>query len=428
MLVGTQAFGEMCAVDNVPAATLLVPYFSVGTAYCPNDPIAGGGTGTTFINITNASAAPIVAHVTVWTDWSIPEIDFDIFLTGYDVQSFDMANIFCSDMDFSGVPGGDLPMTWWGNFNGPYSILGANPSACGTAAGAPPRYADGAIVPGFQSFLRDVFLGLPDAAGDYHGTAGDGSWHGYVTVDANNNCSLDFPSQPIYWTSGVTYNDELGNVLMGDYQYLDLAGRTSEGFTALHIEAFGAIAAGAGPSFYGRYLGTGADGREPLPTTYGSRYNANGAVDSTDFQIWRTGGAATAPGTNPWALCNTADQCAGIDVNFALAFNNDEQVIITTGGPSGGPAQAEVCIDWETQELDVYWDLDAGFDNGWYYLNLQSSCTDGQAYLTVTQDLDVGGVFSGGWDGIALDGSCTQFAAGVTVFPAQPTVLNPSLQ
>ena len=41
---------------------------------------------TTLFTITNVTRLPQIAHVTVWTDWSFPVLDFNIFLTGYDVQ------------------------------------------------------------------------------------------------------------------------------------------------------------------------------------------------------------------------------------------------------------------------------------------------------------------------------------------------------
>ena len=70
---------DSCDIGVTPAATLLLPYFEVDTA-------AAQGTGaTTLFTITNTSRYPQIAHVTVWTDWSFPVLDFNIFLTGYDV-------------------------------------------------------------------------------------------------------------------------------------------------------------------------------------------------------------------------------------------------------------------------------------------------------------------------------------------------------
>src|SRR5207253_3250451 len=44
--------------------------------------------------IVNTTDLPQIAHVVVWTDWSFPALDFNIFLTGYDVQGINMYDIF----------------------------------------------------------------------------------------------------------------------------------------------------------------------------------------------------------------------------------------------------------------------------------------------------------------------------------------------
>ena len=86
LTLGGQAFAELCTIDAVPAATLLVPYFEV------NLDDANGV--TTLFSINNASAAPTIAHVIFWTDWSFPTVDFDIFLTGYDVVGVNVRDVF----------------------------------------------------------------------------------------------------------------------------------------------------------------------------------------------------------------------------------------------------------------------------------------------------------------------------------------------
>src|SRR5688500_9772641 len=88
-----QAIAEICTIDDVPAATLLLPYFAV---------ILGAADGsTTLPSVNNASAAAATAHITVWTDQSIPTLDFDVYLTGYDVQTINARDIF----------NGNLPVT-----------------------------------------------------------------------------------------------------------------------------------------------------------------------------------------------------------------------------------------------------------------------------------------------------------------------------
>ncbi|MCB1032276.1 MAG: hypothetical protein KDD47_00390, partial [Acidobacteria bacterium] len=78
---------EIGAIDAVPAATLLLPYFEVGLESCVEQP-------TTLFSVNNASAAPVVAHVTLWTKLARPTLDFDIYLTGYDVFTVNLADLF----------------------------------------------------------------------------------------------------------------------------------------------------------------------------------------------------------------------------------------------------------------------------------------------------------------------------------------------
>src|SRR5262245_24090407 len=76
---------DSCDISVAPAATLLLPYFEVDLANAAGE--------TTLFTITNVSQLPQIAHVTIWTDFSFPVLDFNIFLTGYDVQSINLFDI-----------------------------------------------------------------------------------------------------------------------------------------------------------------------------------------------------------------------------------------------------------------------------------------------------------------------------------------------
>src|SRR5436190_21962878 len=78
---------DSCDIGVSPAATLLLPYFEVDTA------AAAGAGATTLFTITNTSRYPQIAHITLWTDWSFPVLDFNIFLTGYDVQGINLYDV-----------------------------------------------------------------------------------------------------------------------------------------------------------------------------------------------------------------------------------------------------------------------------------------------------------------------------------------------
>src|ERR1044072_4930155 len=91
---GSRGSGGIGPVGEGPAATLLLPHFEV-------DLDSQNGVQTLF-SINNASARAAVAHVTPWTAPSIPPLDFDVYLPGYDVQTITLYDIF---------PFGNLPRT-----------------------------------------------------------------------------------------------------------------------------------------------------------------------------------------------------------------------------------------------------------------------------------------------------------------------------
>ena len=76
---------DSCDIGVAPAATLLLPYFEVD--------VSTARATTTLFTITNVSRYPQIAHCVVWTDYSIPILDFNIFLTGYDVQGINLYDV-----------------------------------------------------------------------------------------------------------------------------------------------------------------------------------------------------------------------------------------------------------------------------------------------------------------------------------------------
>ena len=76
---------DSCDVRVGPAATLLLPYFEVD--------ILGNSGQTTLFTVVNVTRYPQIAHVTLWTDWTYPVLAFNLYLTGYDVQAINMADI-----------------------------------------------------------------------------------------------------------------------------------------------------------------------------------------------------------------------------------------------------------------------------------------------------------------------------------------------
>src|SRR6185369_1389066 len=97
--LGGQAFAVICTVDDVPAATLLLPYFEVN--------LSDSNGQTTLFSINNASATAVLAHVVVWSDLSVPVLDFNVYLTGYDVQSINMRDILAGALPQTASAGQD---------------------------------------------------------------------------------------------------------------------------------------------------------------------------------------------------------------------------------------------------------------------------------------------------------------------------------
>ena len=115
-------------------------------------------------------------------------------------------------------------------------------------------------------------------------------------------------NQPLYFTdpSGLSPNyftdystgpgQSQVNQLWGDWFIVDPAQSAAGADTLVRIEAdpapsggLNASDANTGPTFYGRYFqtGGGGDNREPLGTSWGTRYLNGGAFDATHLQVWR---------------------------------------------------------------------------------------------------------------------------------------------
>jgi hypothetical protein len=92
LAVAGTGYAVTCAYDNVPAATLLVPYFKVTLNGATAAPIPSGGTDT-LVSIVNVSTPGVIAHVTVWNKYSKAVIDFNLPLTGKDIVAFSMRDI-----------------------------------------------------------------------------------------------------------------------------------------------------------------------------------------------------------------------------------------------------------------------------------------------------------------------------------------------
>jgi len=319
---------DSCDIGTAPAATLLLPFFEVDFRQPSNNAL------NTNFTITNVSQFPQVAHITIWSDRSFPVLDFNIYLTGYDVQGINLYDI---------IARGQVPPTGAGTAttaflpfspNGPRSIgraanpnfiqnaagTGVDTAAFFTACGQLPGQIPGAPAAGSTvatSLLLDIQNALsigsystcptpapgtgPGVVGSNRGATGTA--RGYVTVDVANTCSQTLPTTASYYQNEILFD----NVLIGDYQRINprsgaLAGAAGDagGNPMVHIRAIpeGGLATSTATvnlpfTFYDRYtpgLNRKADRRQPLPGTFAARFIQGGTGSmNTALNIWREG-------------------------------------------------------------------------------------------------------------------------------------------
>jgi hypothetical protein len=422
------AFAEICTIDDVPAATLLLPYFEVDLGNI-------NGVNTLF-SINNASASAAVAHVTMWTDQSIPTLDFDVYLTGYDVQTISVRDLFAGILPRTADAGADTgdtasPTTGISN-KGTLSQDINFPGSSGPCVAA---YTN-PVLDNFRiTNLIAAHTGnnAPAYGGCLGANYGDNIVRGYITVDSVTQCNLLFPSSTGYFGTGIADNR---NILWGDYFYVNSAQNFAQGETLVHVESCPTPSVGTGVgrcpfapgayTFYGRYAAVaGQDQREPLSTTFASRYINGGIFNGgTDLIVWRD--SKTIPsGVNGPYTCGRTDRPAWFPLNQTdvVAFDemeNPEDLCFTgdvVSPPIGG---AQTCFPLEAQRVSLSGGNVIGSDPtptaafGWIFLNLNHTLaatagTDpfpGVAQAWVTTVMDADGRFSVGYDAIQLDSAC----------------------
>ncbi len=428
---------EICTIDDVPAATLLLPYFEVD--------LTNTTTGVnTLFSINNASASAAVAHVTLWTDQSIPTLDFDIYLTGYDVQTLSVRDLFNGNLPRTADDGADPTDTI-----SPQGLFSQDINFPGSSGPCAAAYTN-PVLDNFRiTNLRAAHTGVnaPAYGGCLGAAYGDNIARGYITVDSVTQCNLFFPSSATYFSGGIADNR---NILWGDYFYVNDAQNFAQGETLVHIES---CTGGTGPivfsgyvgnggrdaaggawcpftpgeyTFYGRYASVaGQDQREPLSTTFATRFiNGGTFTGGTDLIVWRDSKTVPTGANGPYS-CAAADGPSWFPLNQTdvVAFDEMEnpQDLCFTGDvvspPIGG---AQTCFPLEAQRVSLSGGNVIGSDPtpdaafGWMYLNLNTNVSGvvypvadpniAQAWVTTVMDAD--GRFSVGYDAIQLDSAC----------------------
>lgn len=352
-LVGlaSQAGAVNCTIDQVPAATLLVPYFEVDL----DDP---NGL-TTLFAITNVSQDSMVAHVTVWTNISTAILDFNIYLTGYDVQTVNMRDIFNGILPKTGTTATSPHSGALGPYGFENSLPGPSATAFGCTGSLSTNYAN--LSPGQVDQLRAYFT-----EEDASCPVDSGHAIGYITIDNTLFCNLFFPNDAGY---ELTLSDD--NVFIGDIFYVDSANNFASGTPAVHIEADADFElAPLVLTFYSKYVDANggiinSDHREPLPEAFAFRYANGGSFDGgTTMQIWRSNSEFTE-----YAGC---DADLGFDGNEIFIFDEMENVV-TQGGPSFPPILFTCPFCIEAQAVDVGATLPIPDDFGWIWVSFDTT-------------------------------------------------------
>jgi len=379
-----------CDIKVGPAATLLLPYFEID--------LQTAGAQTTLFTITNVSRYSQIAHVTLWTDWSFPVLTFNIFLAGYDVQSINLRDILVSGTVASAA--GTGPTT----VKSPLGTQGNVPSLTAPANGGP-GYANpnfkpviecdalpGVIPPTAIAAVRQaltvgVAANCTRQVGGVHANA-----IGYATIDVVGSCTTRFPSDPLYYTADLLFD----NVLIGDYQQI---GPAPAGTVAASFDASGnpmvhlrAVPEGGSAgsnvvtelpyTFYDRYTPATnrlQDRRQPLPATFAARFIQGGTgAFATNYTIWREGfgDGSCSSGLPSNGQLPIAEIVRFDERDNPFVINTQCNILCTPNVPSL-PATSS-----SSTASSLYPILSTGDVAGWMYLNLNNGGSTGYSVTT----------------------------------------------
>ncbi|QBB72280.1 hypothetical protein ELE36_18960 [Pseudolysobacter antarcticus] len=268
------------------------------------------------LTVQNASATAILGHVTVWSDQGVPAADFNIYLTGYDLQSFSMRDVLNGTLPQTASAGQDP-----GDVISPKGPLSQDINFASCTSQLPnPAGSIPAPVGMTPADLRKALTGVATtgiSSGMCWGRAiGDNHARGYVTVDTVNNCTLNTPADAGYMTNDITFQ----NVMLGSYFLVNAAQNFMLADSAVQIEASfndPLVNTSGNYTFYGRYDGWNAsDRRESLPKNWG----VQGETDTSSLLVWRDSKTSETP-----HACNVDPTYAPLGQEGMTFFGTDSK-------------------------------------------------------------------------------------------------------
>jgi len=415
--VGNAAYANMCARDTVPAATILYPFIQYNYA----DPDVN-----TLFSVTNVSNEAVIVHFTLWSDYSLHVVDWNVVLSGFDVQTFSIRDILDNPgvLPSTGTTGSDYE---WANPDqddgiGPipdYLYASQDTRAlynrCNPSMDAYPSFPP--FPQQFKDFMKALITASQTASRwhiDCNGndvTYGDWfeardttmpSWM-YITADVVWTCNRMMPDLThFYWEDGPALNPGMNpalaqamydNVLIGDIFYLNDAQNFSEAIPAVSLEAdryypFRDAMDDAPLTFYHQYvMATGAgysatsgDYREPLPTAWAFRYLNMGATMTTNLRVFKRA-VHVGAGNHAYLIWDNINNASGPNftpptyiaaddtVPYTLfIWNEDEDaMLITDVRPPWSPSPSACRINLlplETQDVNIS-EFGITFTSGW---------------------------------------------------------------
>jgi len=456
-------YAVTCAYDNVPAATLLVPYWRVSLNGATGAPIGSGGVDT-LVAIVNVSTPGVIAHVTVWNKYSKAVLDFNVPLTGKDVASFSMRDVMNGKLNVNpttqvgttidpcGVNVNVAPATYkpsvgfgqkqFVRFSHPEAI---NVGSTNDAYTSISLYAADA----FAAFRGKVWDSL-DESGDLAtftstgganildtdnpgcalgSSTGDGTFKtdlsGYLTIDVVNYCTNYFPDQGNFYDEDAIATAGWGptwtpNVLIGDVFYIDSAtvGGNISGDPAVPVEFDSRLVSNNPKSktFFGKFV---YDKSACLPETTGAgcasfistyaatfQYPGDGREPLGDHYGFRYL-ADAANNLQSWLIAWRSDWYQGLATRTNLCFwlvNARKSTPDTSGGMNDSVHQLTATV-YDNDEGVNQTTIPGGpsGDQGAPPPNLYLYLESQRVNLLAATDFNPGG-FKGGWIDITLRG------------------------